>query len=96
MDGAARVNSSSGSITIDGRPAGPWSINASSGGITMTVPPDAVFDLDARTSSGSIDSAHPVTMEVTGRIDKRHIQGKVRGGGPLIEASCSSGSIRIR
>ena len=44
----------------------------------------------------SIDSAHPVTMEVTGRIDKRHIQGKVRGGGPLIEASCSSGSIRIR
>ena len=53
-------------------------------------------DLDARTNSGSIDSAHPVTMEVTGRIDKRHIQGKVRGGGPLIEASCSSGTIRIK
>jgi hypothetical protein len=35
-------------------------------------------------------------MEVTGKIDKRRIQGKVRGGGPLIEASCSSGSIRIR
>lgn len=96
VNGAARVNSSSGGITIDGRPSGPWSLHSSSGGITMTVPPDAAFDLDARTSSGSIDSAHPVTMEVTGRIDKRHIQGKVRGGGPLIEASCSSGTIRIR
>jgi hypothetical protein len=96
VNGAARVNSSSGGIRIDGRPAGPWALHASSGGITITVPPDAAFDLDARTSSGSIDSAHPVTMEVAGRIDKRHIRGKVRGGGPLIEASCSSGSIRIR
>jgi DUF4097 and DUF4098 domain-containing protein YvlB len=96
VDGAARVNSSSGGITIDGRPAGPWTLHASSGGITLTVPPDAAFDLDARTSSGSIDSVHPVTMEVTGKIDKRRIQGKVRGGGPLIEASSSSGSIRIR
>ena len=53
VNGAARVNSSSGGITIDGRPSGPWSLHSSSGGITMTVPPDAAFDLDARTSSGS-------------------------------------------
>jgi hypothetical protein len=96
VEGAARVNSSSGSIRIEGRPAGPWSLHSSSGGITITVPPDAAFDLDARTNSGTIDSAHPVTMEVTGRIDKRHVQGKVRGGGPLVEASCSSGTVRIR
>jgi hypothetical protein len=96
VDGAARVNSSSGSITIDGRPAGPWALHSSSGGITITVPPDAAFDLDARTNSGAIDSVHPVTMTVTGKVDKRRIEGKVRGGGPLIEASCSSGSIRIR
>ncbi len=96
VDGAALLNSSSGSIRIDGRPAGPWSLHSSSGGISITVPPDAAFDLDARTNSGSIDSAHPVTMEVTGRIDKKHVQGKVRGGGPRVEASCSSGSIRIR
>jgi DUF4097 and DUF4098 domain-containing protein YvlB len=96
LDGAARVHSSSGSIRINGRPAGPWALHTSSGGITITVPADAAFDLDARTSSGTIDLAHPVTMEVTGKIDKRRVQGKVRGGGPLIEASCSSGDIRIR
>lgn len=96
VDGAAHVSSSSGSITIDGRPAGPWSLHSSSGGVTMTLPPDAAFDLDARTSSGTIDSVHPVTMTVTGKVDKRHIEGKVRGGGPLVEVSCSSGSVRIR
>jgi hypothetical protein len=96
VEGAARANSSSGSIRIDGRPADPWSLHTSSGSITITVPPDASFDLDARTNSGAIDSVHPVTMTVTGKIDKRHIEGKVRGGGPLVEASCSSGSIRIQ
>ena len=94
--GAARVRSSSGSVVIDGRPVGPWSLHSSSGGVTMTVPPDAAFDLDARVSSGVIDSAIPITMTVSGKIDKRHITGKVRGGGPLVEASSSSGSVRIR
>lgn len=96
VDGAVRASAASGGIRIDGRPAGPWSLHTSSGSITVTVPPDAAFDLDARVNSGTIDSAHPVTMEVTGKIDKRHVQGKVRGGGPLIEASSSSGGIRIR
>jgi hypothetical protein len=96
VNGAARVSSGSGSVAIEGRPAGAWSLHSASGGVTMTLPPDAAFDLDARTSSGSIDSVHPVTMTVMGKIDKRHVEGKVRGGGPLVQVSCSSGSIRIR
>jgi hypothetical protein len=39
---------------------------------------------------------HPVAMTVTGTIDKRHVEGKVRGGGPLVQFSCSSESVRIR
>jgi len=96
VNGAARVSSASGGISIDGRPSSPWSLHTSSGGVTITVPPDAAFDLDARTNSGSIDSAHPVTMTVTGNVEKRHVEGKVRGGGPLVEVACSSGDIRIR
>jgi len=94
VNGAAHVDSSSGSVAISGRPAGPWSVHASSGEVTITLPPDAAFDLDARTGSGSINSAHPVT--VSGTIDKHRIEGKVRGGGPLVQVSSSSGSIRIR
>jgi len=96
VNGAAKVSSASGSIKIDGRPIAPWSLHSSSGGITITVPPNAAFDVDARTSSGSISSAFPVTMTVTGKIDTHDIQGKVGGGGPLVQVSCSSGSIRIK
>jgi hypothetical protein len=35
-------------------------------------------------------------MEVTGNVDKRRIEGKVRGGGPLVQVHCSSGNIRIK
>jgi len=94
VNGAASVSSASGSITIDGRPAGLWSLNSASGGVSMTVPPDAAFDLDARTSSGSVSSVHPVTM--SGEMEKRHVIGKVRGGGPLVKISTASGSIRIK
>ncbi len=96
VDGGARVKSGSGSIRIDGRPSGPWSVHVASGGITLTLPPDAAFDLDAESNSGNIDSVHPVTMTVTGKVDKRHVVGKVRGGGPLVDVRASSGDITIR
>jgi len=94
VNGAASVSSASGGITIDGRPSGPWSLNSSSGGVSVTVPADAAFDLDAESSSGSVSTVHPVTM--SGEIEQHHIKGKVRGGGPLVKISTSSGSIRIK
>jgi hypothetical protein len=62
--------------------------------VTLRIPSDARFDLDARVSSGGINSKHPITIE--GTIDKRHWQGKVRGGGPLVTVRTSSGGIRIQ
>lgn len=93
IDGAARVSSSSGGVDVEGRPAGPWNIHSSSGSIVLRVPQDAAFDLDAHVSSGGIDVSHPVTL--AGRIDRRHVQGKVRGGGVLVDVRSSSGGIRI-
>lgn len=94
VNGPASVNTASGSISIDGRPAGPWSLHAASGGVSVTVPPDAAFDLEAHTSSGSVSSVPPVT--ISGEIDRRRLIGKVRGGGPLVKIATSSGSIRIK
>jgi len=94
VDGPATVSASSGSIVVEGRPAGPWNIHSSSGGVTLRLPPDAAFDLDARASSGSIKSEHPITM--TGTIDRHRLHGKVRGGGALVEVRSSSGGIRIQ
>ena len=91
--GRLRAHAGSGTIAIEGAPASDWSIDTGSGGITVKLPPTAAFNLDAQTGSGSITTSHPV--ETVGSISKRRIQGRVRGGGPRVEVSASSGSIRL-
>ncbi len=60
--------------------------NLLSGGKTGTV-------FDAKSSSGSIESDHPVTVH---GLTKKHLQGEVRGGGAVLKIRTSSGSIRIK
>ena len=91
--GRLRAHAGSGTIAVEGAPASDWSIDTGSGGITVRLPPNAAFDVDAQTGSGSITTSHPI--ESVGSISKRHIQGRVRGGGPRLELSASSGSIRL-
>ncbi len=92
--GSLHAHTGSGSISADGEPKGEWKIGTSSGSVTLRFGSSAAFDLAAHTSSGSIDLNHPVT--VMGKISKKEIRGKVRGGGALIEVSTSSGDIRIQ
>jgi hypothetical protein len=94
VNGSLRANTGSGGITAGGIPAGDWKLDTSSGSITLRLDENASFDLHARSSSGSISTSHPITM--TGTISKRELNGRVRNGGHLIEASTSSGSISIR
>ena len=92
-DGSLRAHAGSGSIRIDGRPSGDWSIETGSGGVSLRLPPDAAFDVSARTGSGSIQTNHPI--EVRGTFSRRQLEGRVRGGGPRLNVSASSGSIRL-
>jgi DUF4097 and DUF4098 domain-containing protein YvlB len=94
VNGAAQVSTSSSSLEVEGRPSGPWNVRSSSGRVTLRLPPDAAFDLDAHVSSGKIETAHPLTIK--GTVDKRSLQGQVRGGGPLVSVRTSSGGIRIQ
>jgi DUF4097 and DUF4098 domain-containing protein YvlB len=93
VDGSLRARTGSGHITAGGNPSGEWTIHASSGGITIHLKPNAAFDLDAHTSSGHITVNHPLT--VMGAISQKSMRGKVRGGGPLLNLSTSSGSITV-
>jgi len=93
VKGRLRVRTGSGTIRAEGTPTGDWSLHTSSGGIYVRLPVDAAFDLEAETSSGRINSAHPVTM--IGSLSPRKMHGKVRGGGFRLDVSTSSGSIRI-
>ncbi len=92
--GRLRASTGSGTIAIEGEPVGDWMVRTSSGGINLRLPPTAAFDLDAHTSSGSITADHPVEMR--GALSRRSLQGQVRGGGPRVDLSTSSGSIRLQ
>lgn len=91
--GGVHARTGSGSIRAEGEMKGNWRLHTSSGSVTVRLPQDAAFDLAARTSSGSIQTAHPITVQ--GTIGRRELNGKVRGGGPLLDVSTSSGSIHI-
>jgi hypothetical protein len=92
--GGVEASTGSGDIDVSGEAKGNWEVSSGSGEISLNLPAQAAFEVNARTSSGSIDIAHPVTMQ--GRLRKNHVQGKVGAGGVLISASTGSGNINIQ
>jgi len=93
VKGALRATTGSGRIVAQGDPTGDWRIRSGSGSVTAELPQQAAFDLRARTSSGKIESTHEISVQ--GSISPRELQGKVHGGGVLVDLSTSSGSIKI-
>jgi DUF4097 and DUF4098 domain-containing protein YvlB len=94
VKGAAKVSTGSGSITAQGDPTGDWRLRSGSGNVSVDFPPQAAFNVVARTSSGNIETTHNISVQ--GKISPRELQGKVGAGGPVVELSTSSGSIEIR
>ncbi len=93
VKGAVQIGTGSGNITAEGTPTGNWRLHTGSGDLTVELPQQTSFELYAHTSSGSIESKFPITME--GTISTRELHGKVGSGGPVVELRTSSGSIHI-
>lgn len=98
IQGGFHAEAGSGDITAEGTQSGSWELRTGSGNIHVRLPGSAAFDADISTSSGTIDVESPIEMTVQGRINERqrHIQGKVRGGGPLLSVRTGSGDIHIQ
>lgn len=94
VHGLLAASTGSGSIGVEGTPTGDWKVSAASGNVSIVVPSEQGFTLDASTASGSLDIASPLTVQ--GRIDRRRVQGTVRGGGPTLRLSTASGDIAVR
>ena len=93
VKGAVRAGTGSGNIRAQGTPTGNWLLHTGSGDLTVQLPEKTSFELYARTSSGSINSTFPITLQ--GRINPREIHATVGSGGPTVDLRTSSGTIRI-
>ena len=94
VGGEVRAQTGSGSVQVRQVTRADVSVQTGSGSVTLNLPPDAGYTLDARTGSGSISTAQPITMQ--GRIARNHVTGTVRGGGNTVHVRTGSGSIDIR
>lgn len=94
IKGGMTGHTGSGDIEADGSVGGPWQLHSGSGNIRMAMASSGGFDLDLHTSSGSIHSDLPITVQ--GSMSPRQLKGTVRGGGPTVEVSTSSGDVEIR
>jgi len=98
IQGAFRGDTGSGNITAEGTQSGTWELRTGSGNVHVRLPASAAFDANLSSSSGRVQVDSPVTMTVQGRVEDMHksIQGKVRGGGPLLTVRTGSGDVHIQ
>ena len=92
IGGAMEARAGSGSIQVRGLGAG-IAAHTGSGSVTLQLTPAAAFELAASTGSGGIDVNHPMTMQ--GQLNRHRVKATVRGGGPLVDVSTGSGSVKI-
>jgi putative adhesin len=90
--GGIDAQADSGSIRLAQTKPAPIHAKADSGGITVRLAPGAGYDVSAGSESGSISVPE---MTVRSEFSRHHVDGKIRGGGPLVNVRVDSGGIRI-
>ncbi len=92
LHGGLRARTGSGNIKVDGIPAAPWRIETGSGSVEIETG-NAGLTLDAEAGSGSVHCDREIVPE--GTAERRHLKGKIGGGGPMVRINTGSGNIRI-
>jgi hypothetical protein len=90
--GGIDAEADSGSIRLAQTKPAPIRAKADSGGITVRLASGAGYDVNAAAESGSISVPE---MTVRSTFSRHHVDGKVRGGGPLVNVRVDSGDIKI-
>lgn len=94
--GEAKASTVNGSVNAVVRSLGERGLkfNTVNGSINLTLPTGLNVDLDAETVNGSITSDFPISIQ--GRMNPRHLAGRIGQGGRMLELETVNGSIRIR
>ena len=90
-DGSVTVHATAGSSASD-----EWTISTGDGSVLLEVPDGFGGELDAHTGDGGID-VHDVTLSnVTGRISRDTVRGRLGNGGAAVKVRTGDGTITLR
>jgi hypothetical protein len=90
--GSIDAETDSGGIHLSQNSAAPIRAKADSGGVTVRLASNAGYDINVESESGHISVPE---VAVHGDISKHHVEGKVRGGGPMVNVRVDSGNVSI-
>lgn len=93
--GEASAETVNGGIraTVRGAGQGRLSFTTVNGSVDLSLATGLSADFSAETVNGSIESDFPITL--TGRINPRHIEGRIGQGGRILRLRTVNGSIRV-
>jgi len=95
-----RVRTGDGSVTIQAdpgsSPASDWDIVTGDGSVTLAVPDGFDAELDAHTGDGGIHMRDVTLSNVTGKIGRNNVRGRLGDGGHAVRVRTGDGSITLK
>jgi DUF4097 and DUF4098 domain-containing protein YvlB len=95
-----RARSGDGSIRIGAEPgsasSGDWDIGTGDGAVTVALPSGFNAEIDAHTGDGRIHLQDLTLTNVTGRIGRNTVRGRLGEGGSLVRIRSGDGSITLK
>jgi hypothetical protein len=97
MTGGVSAHTTNGSVKMDIASVGTQKIalHTTNGAVTLSLPDTAKADLDASCTNGGINVSSLEKLAITDK-SRRHIEGKLNGGGTSIVLETTNGGIRVR
>ena len=93
VNGGLAVRSNTGRIRVSGVPSSAWRVIDGSGRVDLAIEKSARFTLDANSDSSTVVVEG---FKLDGKTAKGLAEGRVGGGGPLVQAATRNGAIRVR
>ena len=97
LTGAVDAETTNGSVSIDMASVGSKriSLETTNGAVTLSLPETAKASVSASVTNGGINVGALDNFDVTEK-SRRHLEGKMNGGGAQVELHTTNGSIRVK
>jgi DUF4097 and DUF4098 domain-containing protein YvlB len=97
LTGGVEGRTTNGSVSIDMAAIGPdpVSLETTNGSVTLTLPEKAKATVSASVTNGGISLGSLDNFDVTEK-SRRHLEGRLNGGGTAVDLHTTNGGIRLR